>query len=186
MPRYPNTGSAAVREDAGVQPALLQTATTQHVPRNIRNSLRAFVGWHRRRLRSSVAILRALESRRSEQYRQFSFLGTGHHSRTHRMKKLLMASAAFALMTVPAMAQTSTTSPMIAAPTADRTVGAVGSERGNNANSLNGSNSAAGEPYSGANSMNNTDNGRTNGGGSGSSGGAGGGAGGAGGAGGGN
>jgi hypothetical protein len=89
------------------------------------------------------------------------------------MKKILIASAALAMVTVPAMAQTGTT--QSTAPTsADRTVGAVGSERGNNASSLNGSNAAAGGPYTGANSMNNTDAGRTSGGGSG--GGAGGGA----------
>lgn len=94
------------------------------------------------------------------------------------MKKLLMAGAAFVLITGPALAQT-TTSP--SAPTsADRTVGAVGSERGNNASSLNGSNAASGT-YSGANAPSNTDQGRTSGGGSGGGGGAGGAGGGAGG-----
>jgi hypothetical protein len=83
------------------------------------------------------------------------------------MRKLLLAGAAIALVSTPIFAQT--TSPT--APTsADRTTGAVGSERGNNSSSLNGSNAASGT-YSGANAPSNTDAGRTSGG----SGGAGGG-----------
>lgn len=81
------------------------------------------------------------------------------------MKKIFIAGAALAMLTGSAMAQSS-----MAPTSSDRTVGAVGSERGNNANSLNGTNAASGT-YSGANAPSNVDNGRTSGGGGGGAGG---------------